>query len=572
MQAIKKIQIKNIKGKDHFELCFDDLHPNMVNILVAPNGFGKSTITKAFSCLRQRKLELGRNDYYDNDPNNEAELIVTTIGENANTYHADSARNELSADYNVLVINSSVIAKSSYNTAGADLKIPNITIFNKIPSKLDLNYKRNTIASELGCEAKILNNIDYLLNDYTVFHMIDESALKKCISQVSVENKIRSFLSGISCRKTARETKGNITENSINNLLRNRYINSVYCSISNHTTQKSLEKIDIVLNTIQLIVTFSIRYKAGDTSVLKKHIDYIRYRYYRALIDERLALFNTTNREIKTKKVDEQLVIEFVKADNMSNGERDVLTFISKISVFELNFDKPSGIIIFDEVFDYLDGANLLAVQYYLAQFINTCRQEGKTIYPILFTHLDPSHFNNYYFKKMKVHYLLHSDTSSYDSEMTKLVLLREDSSLSESANKYISKELLHYVDYDSQIPNEISSKLNPNFPNNRIDFINNLYIEVKDKYLKNQNYDVLSVAVAIRIRVEELAFSLLDTDDDKQGFIDTYKTKSKLKYVEEKGKEIPELLFLLQPLYNESLHLSLNPRVTKNKIDSVSL
>lgn len=44
MNALKSIKIKNVKGKNEFDLTFENLHPNMINLLVAPNGFGKSTI------------------------------------------------------------------------------------------------------------------------------------------------------------------------------------------------------------------------------------------------------------------------------------------------------------------------------------------------------------------------------------------------------------------------------------------------------------------------------------------------------------------------------------------------
>lgn len=42
MNIIKRIKIENIKGKDNWELTFDDFNANQPNIIVAPNGYGKA--------------------------------------------------------------------------------------------------------------------------------------------------------------------------------------------------------------------------------------------------------------------------------------------------------------------------------------------------------------------------------------------------------------------------------------------------------------------------------------------------------------------------------------------------
>ena len=44
---IKKVIIDNIKGIGHLELT-QPLLPNRPNVLVAPNGFGKSSLSIAF--------------------------------------------------------------------------------------------------------------------------------------------------------------------------------------------------------------------------------------------------------------------------------------------------------------------------------------------------------------------------------------------------------------------------------------------------------------------------------------------------------------------------------------------
>ena len=58
MNLIRSIKIENIKGKDSFEIKFDNLTANQPNIVVAPNGYGKSTITAAFKAALHGKLHI----------------------------------------------------------------------------------------------------------------------------------------------------------------------------------------------------------------------------------------------------------------------------------------------------------------------------------------------------------------------------------------------------------------------------------------------------------------------------------------------------------------------------------
>lgn len=72
---ITSIQIKNIKGIENksFKL---DLPPNKPNILVAPNGFGKSSFAIGFDSLKSSKIELDDKHYYLNQPSNRPEIIL----------------------------------------------------------------------------------------------------------------------------------------------------------------------------------------------------------------------------------------------------------------------------------------------------------------------------------------------------------------------------------------------------------------------------------------------------------------------------------------------------------------
>jgi hypothetical protein len=101
--------------------------------------------------------------------------------------------------------------------------------------------------------------------------------------------------------------------------------------------------------------------------------------------------------------------------------------------------------LIIDEVFDYLDGSNMLAVQYYLSQLIDRCKSSGKILFPIIFTHLDPEVFTNYYFSKKKVHYISSFATMDINSPIVKLLRLREAPLLSKD-EKMKSKSTISII------------------------------------------------------------------------------------------------------------------------------
>ena len=61
MNIIKRIKVENIKGKQVFEITFSNFVANQPNIVVAPNGFGKSTIATAFKYAESGKMKVNTN-------------------------------------------------------------------------------------------------------------------------------------------------------------------------------------------------------------------------------------------------------------------------------------------------------------------------------------------------------------------------------------------------------------------------------------------------------------------------------------------------------------------------------
>lgn len=254
----------------------------------------------------------------------------------------------------------------------------------------------------------------------------------------------------------------------------------------------------------------------------------------------------------------------------MSNGERDVLSFISNLSKFKVKFTKGIGILVIDEIFDYLDGSNMLIVQYYLSKMIEDCKRLGKVLFPIILTHLDPTLFNNYYFNKPKIHYLKNYSYTE-DKTMVDLLKIRSNKSnygvLAENLEKYY----LHFHPEGFQFTESDKPLINNSSYYDSALFYEMIHNEI-EKYLKGKTYDPLKIICAIRVKIEKIVYNWLSNDEEKIQYLDTHTTIKKLNYAIEQGVDVPEDFFLLQPLYNDALHLTGNANATKNKIQSICL
>ena len=92
--VITEIHIENIKGLRYFDLK-QSIQPNRPNILVAPNGFGKTSIATAFKSLKCNKLELDENSFYNGDNSNKAVIkLKLSTGENL---EANNIKNSISS-------------------------------------------------------------------------------------------------------------------------------------------------------------------------------------------------------------------------------------------------------------------------------------------------------------------------------------------------------------------------------------------------------------------------------------------------------------------------------------------
>lgn len=578
MNIIKRIKIENIKGKDNWELTFDDFNANQPNIIVAPNGYGKSTLAVAFEAASRGCIKLKPKDYYMQDVSNHPMLEIELLGDHRGVYTTTDSEGGISKNFTVYTINSPLYAKNTTrefggNTAAtADLRVEDVIIFDKIPPKAELKYSYSKLRDWFGDKSKLFVNIGKMLLSY---HNIDLllsniESIKKCCTQRTIQKKMSTFLSDCSDKGTAKFIKSSISDEKTDELYGVIHLKELLKVIDDMEGKDyDWRKIDTILTAIQICKLMT---ELGDWKELKKVHQYLYYKQVKSILDERLKMFNTTGRSITTHEKNKKLLVSFERADSMSNGERDVLSFIANLTKFEVVFSKPMGILVIDEVFDYLDGSKLLAVQYYLSKLVNECKRNNKLLFPIIFTHLDPNVFSNYYFKKKNIHYISCYSRIDLGSNIVKLLRLRE-----KTDNSNLKQEIgAYYLHYHSQnhSPSELLlNNMDSDFHYNSEEFREAVYNEIRTKYLSTNNtmYDPLMVIIGIRLKIEEDIFHSLQVNQQRE-FLETHKVINKLVFAEKKGIDIPELYYLLQPLYNDGLHLGKDDKLVKQKIKSCYL
>lgn len=567
MAQIKSIHIKNIKGKEDFYVNLKrGIIANRFNILVAPNGYGKSTITAAFKGVlsSNNKINISKNDQHENgSPSLEIEV---QLDENK-TYISNEVVNEIKQYFEIIVINSTIYAENTGKTFGkvsiksAELRVKDEKIFTKIPEKKEISYKLSEIKKRYSQKGFIKNQKEWF-NKYDIikglYHILKQ--IEKYEKSKRINKIIKDFL----------EEFSNTNDRGIGFKYVDKLKEKGLTDIINFVEESIEGKYDAI-DIIGMIVQIFYIYKNND---LKAIYLYKRYEHIIDDINREISNFNNTKRNIHTHREKNNVVVRFPKAESISNGERDVLTLLIKlIKLKYIETNKPI-ILLIDELFDYLDGGNILAIQYYLSTVIDDMKDEGKCIFPIVFTHLDPVFFKTYVLRKPHIHYISVNDTVKVNENIKKVLIKRTECEKGNQLKEAIEKNILHFITYNfySQDEEKMLKKEKIIESNTSIEsFRNELYNEVTEKYLKGKNYDPLSVSLALRIKIEERIFLKL-SDDEKNGFIAQNGTKNKLEYAEKNGINVEKIFFMLGILYNETMHLNNKENENERKIAAAYL
>ena len=551
MGLISNITIKNIKGFSDKDNSIDvDIKSGKINILVAPNGYGKSSITAAFKSLTNSRIKVEKKDIHKENEQLDSALSIT---EDTITYTADKNENELANHFKVAVVNSRLVAKATGRNMGAfhsvqgHLGINDFEIIHKIPTNCTILYDPKSLKNDFGKNGKILPNISSLLRDNAFLSQLDDiySDLDKQSAKMRQENinGIIQIINGLN--GTIENIKANFEEKSLSELNKDSSYRNIVELINRHKNIKGLE-LFLYFYQIQKIYL-------SDKPMVKAKVQRAKYELFKQSFDNNLAIIGKTWKNIHTMEHNRSLVIKMPNATNISYGQRDVLTL--SIELLKIKSEIKDGcklILIIDEVFDYLDPVNMTIVQYYFSQLVEEYRQKC-ILYPIIMTHLSPDYFNNYTFspRRMNIVYL-QKDYIQPNVNIKRLLVKREEETIKDD----IAKFLLHYNKGEINQRAQFRNLGLAETWGEGTTFLKHLINEMNKYLRKEADYDPYSVCIALRIKIEKIVYEKLPTEDQKKEFIQTHKTKAKLEFAENILGEFPDIYFILGVIYNDAGHL----------------
>lgn len=546
---INVIEIEHIKGIQlkRFEL---NIKPNKPSLLVAPNGFGKSSFAAAFNSVNNRRIVLDEDNYYEENAALAPRIRIEYTRQDGTpiTLEATDATNTINSELDYFVINNLTKPKgigNQYGRASATLEIKDVVLVDRIPNNVPFGNQYRTAQQRFGQNARVLPNPDAALNNLKLIEKLsfNYQALKRANGQ-RVQNRINAIIDEINQQGGTTEVLTDwVIHNKLNDLKQIEYLNTI---------GDLVHEIDLGYNSetksylvaIQLIWLYN-----NNPNNFKEACKYSNYQLDKQRFQNTLSNFNCTWKGIRASQTGGQLVVKFPKAIHISNGQRDILTFIAMLFRARQHLKREANILIIDEVFDYLDDANLTAAQYYITTFIKDFKDEGRRLYPIILTHLNPSYFKNFAFSNQKVYYLDKSNIQVNQS-VVRLLRNRDNPTIKDD----VSKHLLHFE------PTHINKRADFNALGLRElwgeadNFYQFLFAEV-DNYLNGRAFCPFAVCGAVRVKIEEIAYNKLQTPASRVAFLATNMTRNKLEKAQEMGFVSPESHYLLGIIYNEGMH-----------------
>lgn len=565
---ITKIQIQNIKGFSDVNNEIDvNIETNKINLLIAPNGFGKSSIATAFNSLLSTRLDLSEEDFYQTDKT-VSPLICLTM-DNNEVYEANLGKNDIDSVLKCYVINSRIEAKakkSRYYGVGTPvgyLDIGDVTIVRSVPSKIKYNYNYRKITRWYGVNHVILDNLSPLFDDYHFLVKVMNAfpSLNKFCSK-GISKKRKEILNDIKneVQKIRGSNKqciiGNVQDNIFDELSVDIEYKKIQDLISDFTGRYTrLQKYGMF---IQLLYIYD-----NDAMNLTKACKRAEFELLKHKFNDSLKALDTSWKDIEGKETKNgHFTVNFPHANELSNGQRDLMTFYCQLKAFQLTSSttKPNLLII-DEVFDYLDDANLLAAQYYLTQIF---KENGAKTFVVVLTHLSPRLFMSNIFTKKRLNIqFLKKNANKKDNSLRNLIYFRGKLSdatdnIAKDAYDKISTFLFHYnPNANGKIVDVNAIRYDKNIGN----FLNvdklKLYLSKEiTSYLNSHDYDALAVSLGLRFKIEKNVYEKILLEENKQKFISIHGTNKKLNFAEENTSvEVLEVSKVLSPIFNDIEH-----------------
>lgn len=555
--TITRIKVENVKGASTLEI-HQQILPNKPSLMVAPNGFGKSSIATAFASLVPSKLKLDKDFFHKSDENLKQKLTLELQRPDGSLdiLVADENGNTISPSMDVFVINSRLEAKATkrnmggFTSASASLQINEIVLIDKIPERVNFSYKVAGARQEFGANGKILPNIADLLSipslTADLYDQVDQ--LSK-FSGARVQTKIGDLVGKINGQGGSSNVILDWIENNLLGDLEEIGCLKAIADTISQFANAPMRRVEAILSAYQICKLFN-----DDPKAFKSACEYSSYLYDKETFTKLIGSFDTTWADVKPKEQKSKLIVQFPKALHISNGQRDSLCFAALMQRAKKKLGRRDCILIVDEVFDYLDDANLTASQYYISSFINEIKGAGKQIYPLIFTHLNPIYFKNYAFSDQKI-YFLNKRPPVVGEHFRKLILKREEAAIKAG----VERHHLHFYPTPIDLsPQFVALGIKQTWGKSET-FHAHLKNEW-EKYANNQeDYDPFAICCFVRVQIEKQIYSKIIEAAHKVEFLNKHGTKHKLNYAKEMGIEVPEVCYLLGVIYNDGLHYKNN-------------
>jgi hypothetical protein len=546
--TISKIHIENIRGFEKVSLTVN-LRPNCTNILVAPNGFGKSSISTAFNCARGSKLNV---DEKDKHKKNDAAISRLSVEYDGNTLQANSNLNEISEEFDIHVIKSNIEPKAKlpkingFTVAKPYLEIPSLDL-GPASDKEKINFDINKYKPLFGDNSKVVPNLSTRCDDellrselLSVIASIDKLKQKK---SCDLFEKIIGAVKDLGGTKASISAK--VEAEYAEKVDELPHLKTVFDVVMKHE-QGSTWLEGIIICYILMDLTVSAR------SNLKKWLQYAVYSRRLQSLKDFIEDINGAWVTAEIKETRGRVVVNFPDASSLSNGQRDLLYFgCNLLRTREMTSTKPC-ILLIDEVFDYLDDANIVVAQYFMSKLIDAYRQEKRQIYICLLTHLDPLYFKGYALRRQQTVYL--GDTTQKISEtMRKVIAHREDACWAGD----LSRHFLHYHPENRDISEVFNTTYGlPKRHGKSHDFYEFLKEEWDKCIAGGGTYDPFAVCAYVRVQIEQCTYSRIQNQPEREKFLlECNGTAKKLEFAESLGILIPEACLLLGVVYNDALH-----------------
>jgi hypothetical protein len=519
-----------------------------------PNGFGKSSLAAAFAALRTKRMELPKEQHHLGDELLAPKLALTVRqGAQTFTLTADGNGNAIAGTFDVHVVTSRLRAKATkhnmgkFTTATASLEISELVLVQTVPPKVQHAYDVTAMRGRFGTSGKAFRNLDKTLgNPALADGLIDLFGLMDKVEGVRIQNDIRAMTELLQAQTGTGDDIRAWADGALRPRLEAIGAIKALADLLTSAAAPGQSRIDTLFSSLQVALLYLQEKKA-----FKDACKYFSYVNERESFEDIIKAFGATWKKVRPAERKGSLVVSFPPAMHISNGQRDSLCFAAELRKIERSVSLRDAILVIDEVFDYLDDANLVAVQYYITKLIKKVREKQRSVYPLILTHLNPYYFKNFAFADQKI-YFLKKFKPAINKDFRALIAKRKDSSIKDDVSR-------HYLHYDP-VPVEIKAQFAAlglrEAWGDSVAFQTHTEAEW-DKYVnQSDNYDPFAVCCYVRVRIERIVHDAIPDLARKTEFLDTWVTKNKLDFAVANGIDVDDTLYLLGIIYNEGMHV----------------